>query len=109
MSDKITITIDSEELEKINIELTTEEVLALYKLRKEQSARIEVLEKESKDNKSSYDTWYKAHQELQKKVDEAHKLLSALGVPEKTDDENSYSRKELSIAVRIGIYLAKIK
>jgi len=49
----ISIAVQSEEFETITIELTSEEVTALYKLRKENATRITELEKKVTDLESN--------------------------------------------------------
>lgn len=105
----ITIAVQSEEFETINIDLTQEEVLALYKLRKEQTAAIadlsKKLEQEEKNKKYAQDESSKRGEE----IDQANTLLTALGIPDKTDHEESYYRKNLSLSTRIALYIAKAK
>ena len=105
----ISIAVKSEEFETINIELSQEEVTALYNLRKENSKQIESLTKEleqAKTNKKHQDDRLeKANEE----VGEAHTLLTALGVKDKTDHEESYYRKDLKVSTRIALYIAANK
>lgn len=102
----ITITVPGEELENLSIELSTEEVTALYKLRKEQAAKIADLEKKVTDSernkKYADDKLSDATSELQ----QAHTLLTALGIQEKTTEEEAYYRKPLQVATRIALYIA---
>lgn len=105
----ITITVAGEELENLNIELTSEEVAALYKLRKENSIRVSELEKKltEKENSLKYATEGRA--EAQNELSQAHTLLSALGIIEKTNEDESYYRKPLSVSTRIALYIAHAK
>ena len=102
----ITITVPGEELENLSIELSTEEVTALYKLRKEQTMKIAELEKKITDagntKKYTEEKLADANSELQ----QAHTLLTALGIQEKTAEEEAYYRKTLQIATRIALYIA---
>lgn len=102
----ITITVAGEELENLNIELTSEEVSALYKLRKEQVQRIAELEKKLKDTEQSLKYAADGRAEAQTELSQANTLLSALGVAEKTNEEESYYRKRLSVTTRIALYIA---
>ena len=103
----VQITVQGEELESITIELTSEEVAALYKLRKENAAKIVGLEKELESVKKykqySDDNLAEARNELE----QAHTLLTALGIADKTDHEESYQRKDLKVSTRIALYIAK--
>ena len=102
----ITITVAGEELESLNIELTSEEVSALYKLRKEQTQRLTELEKKHKDTEQSLKYAQESRLELQNELAQANTLLSALGVAEKTSEEESYYRKPLTVTTRIALYIA---
>lgn len=105
----ITIAVQGEELETINIELTVEEVRALYTFRKEATAKIAALTKELETTKSNAKYTSDRLTETQTEVGEGHTLLSALGVKDKTDHEESYYRKDLKIATRIALYIAANK
>ncbi len=102
----ITITVPGEELENLNIELTSEEVSALYKLRKEQSAKIVELEKTINQKEQTLKYTTEARQEAENELSQAHTLMSALGIAEKTSEEESYSRKKLSVTTRIALFIA---
>ena len=107
--EKICIVVESEELEKISIELTADEVLALYKLRKEQTAKIAELEKQAQANKNTLEYLQKQQSQLQEEISEANTLLTALGIQEKTNAEESYYRKDLNVSTRIALLLGGIK
>lgn len=103
----ITITVPGEELENLNIELTSEEVSALYKLRKEHTQRIAELEKKIKDQETSLKYATESRQDVMNELAQANTLLSALGVAEKTLEEDSYYRKQLTVTTRIALYIAQ--
>jgi hypothetical protein len=105
----ISIQVAGEELEIISIELTSEEVRALYNLRKEQSKKIEELTKELDSGKKSHDYTRSSLNDATAELHEGHTLLTALGVKDKTDHEESYYRKDLKIATRIALYIAANK
>ena len=102
----ITITVQGEEIENMSIELTTEEVTTLYKLRKEQAMKIVDLEKKvselEKSKKYTEEKLFVAQDEIQ----QASTLLTALGVQEKTAEEEAYYRKALNTSTRIALYIA---
>jgi hypothetical protein len=102
----ITITVPGEEFENLSIELSAEEVTALYKLRKDQTAKVAELEKKLTDlernKKYSEDKLTIAHEE----ISHANVLLTALGIQEKTAEEEAYYRKPLPVATRIALYIA---
>jgi hypothetical protein len=105
----ITISVSGEELETINIELSAEEVSALYRLRKEQATKIAEIEKELKNTKQLLDYAQESRNKAQDELSQAHTLMSALGILDKTTEEESYSRKTLSVTTRIALYIAKTK
>lgn len=105
----ITITVAGEELENLNIELTSEEVAALYKLRKENVVRVGDLEKKLAEKENSLKYAIEGRAEAQNELSQAHTLLSALGIAEKTNEEESYYRKHLSVSTRIALYIAHTK
>lgn len=105
----ITITVAGEELENLNIELTSEEVVALYKLRKENAVRVADLEKKLSAQGDTLKYAIESRAEAQNELSQAHTLLSALGIAEKTNEEESYYRKPLSVSTRIALYIAHTK
>jgi hypothetical protein len=102
----ITIQIDSVDFEKQDISLTSDQVLGLYQLKKEQSTRIIELEKEIKQKETNLKYKDDNLTEVKNELQQGHALLSALGVKEKTEEEEVYYRKPLSITTRLAIYLA---
>jgi len=106
--ESITIEVEGEELETIKIELTSEEVRAIYKLRKEQSVKIEELEKSLKSVEQSKKYEEEKKKELENQINQANMLLTALGVEDKTNEEESYYRKEIPVATRIALYIARV-
>lgn len=105
--ESIVITASGEELEQVNVELTKEEVCAIYLQRKEQSRKIAELEKKLADAESSQKYTKERLDAASTELDQANTLLTALGIQEKTDHEESYYRKNLQVATRIALYIAK--
>jgi len=105
----ITITVPSESLENMLIELSQEEVTALYKLRKDQAAKITELEKKNKDTEQSLKYAQEAKENFSCELQQANALLTALAVPEKTNEEEAYYRKPLALVTRIALYIAASK
>lgn len=105
----IQITVQSEEFETITLELSSEEVASLYKLRKEQAAKIVELEKEIGNLKTNKKYAEDARDEAKSELEQSHTLLTALGVADKTDHEESYYRKDLKVVTRIALYIAGVK
>lgn len=102
----ITITVPGEEFESLSIELSTEEVTALYKLRKDQTMKIAELEKKITDSANTKKCTDEKLAAADSELQQAHMLLTALGIQEKTAEEEAYYRKTLQIATRIALYIA---
>jgi cell division protein FtsB len=102
----ISIVVPGEELEQLTIELTTEEVQALYRFRKDTAIKVVELNKEieslKRTQKYNEDEIKTARQEL----NQAHGLLSALGIVEKTPEVDEWAREKLNLSTRIALYLA---
>ena len=102
----ITITVTGEESESMNLKLSAEEVTALHKLRKANSVEISELEKKvselEKSKKYAEENLLSARDEIQ----QANTLLTALGIAEKSNEEEAYYRTALSITTRIALYIA---
>lgn len=105
----ISINVTGEEYEVITVELTSEEVRSLYNLRKEQMKKIDELQKELETTKRNAGYTQERLIEADSQLTEGHTLLTALGVKDKTDHEESYYRKDLKIATRIALYIAANK
>jgi hypothetical protein len=107
MDDSIQIEIPGEEFETIAIALTKQEVTALYQANKERKAANSEFEKKI----SSLESTNKYERELRSKaeseISQAHTLLTALGIQEKTDSEISYNQQTLPVSTRIALYIAK--
>lgn len=105
----IQITVQAENRELINVKLTSEEVAELYELRKENQSKIAELEKNVSDLTNNKKYAEVARDEAQSELTQAHALLTALGIPAKTDHEESYYRKDLEVTTRIAVYISKEK
>ncbi len=105
----ITIQIQSEEYETLAVELTAEEVTALYKLRKENQLKLAELEKKITTIESNHKYTETQRDKAVTELTQAHTLLTALGIPDKTDHEESYYRKDLEVTTRLALYIAKEK
>lgn len=106
-NNSITIQVQSENYETINVELSAEEVQTLYKLRKENATRILDAEKKLKETETNYKATQEVRDAVKSELEQAHALLSALGIVDKTDHEESYYRKDLQICTRIALFIAK--
>ena len=105
----ITIKVQGEEFECLNVELTAEEVSALYKLRKENAEAISGLEKKLAESATSKKYTDEQLSSARDELSHAHTLMTALGVQEKTSEEEVYYRKALPVATRIALYIATKK
>lgn len=102
----IVIAVQSEEYETINVELTEEEVRSLYMLRKENASKIAELIKDLESAKSNRKYAEDSRDKYNDELIQGHTLLTALGVPVKTNEEEVYYRKDLMITTRIALYIA---
>jgi hypothetical protein len=102
----ITITVSGEAFESLTLELTAEEVTALYKLRKDQTIKIEELEKKTLDLEKSRGYLQERFDSSLREVEQANVLLTALGIQEKSAEEEAYQRRPLTISTRIALYIA---
>jgi len=89
------------------MELSSDQVVDLYNLRKTQAVKIAELEKKIKDTELSLKYSQEAKTKAEEELQQAHALMSALGIIEKTNEEDTYYRKPLTLSTRIALYLAK--
>lgn len=102
----IVIAVQSEEYETINVELSEEEVRSLYLLRKENATKITELQKSLDSASLNKKYAEESRDEARNELIQGHTLLTALGVPLKTNEEEVYYRKDLMITTRIALYIA---
>ena len=102
----ITITVQGEELENLQVELTQLEVAAIYQARKDLTAKVIELEKQLKESQQYKKYAEEARDSARSELDQAHTLLTALGIQDKTNHEESYYRKDLQVSTRIALYIA---
>jgi geranylgeranyl pyrophosphate synthase len=103
----ITIVVSGTEYETVQMELSSDQVVDLYNLRKTQAVKITELEKKIKDTELSLKYSQEAKTRAEEELQQAHALMSALGIIEKTNEEETYYRKALTLSTRIALYLAK--
>jgi len=103
----ITIVVSGTEYETVQMELSSDQVVDLYNLRKTQAVKITELEKKIKDTELSLKYSQEAKTKAEEELQQAHALMSALGIIEKTNEEETYYRKALTLSTRIALYLAK--
>jgi hypothetical protein len=105
----IQIVIQGTKLENVTVNLDTEQVTALYLNPQKNLKEITDLTKKLADvesrNKSNTERGDKFDMELK----QAHALMSALGVDDKTKEEETYYRTPLSVTTRIALYIATVK
>jgi hypothetical protein len=97
------------EFEVITISLDENQVAALYEQNKELTKKLAELTKEQENTKNSLKYATEGKAEAQAEINEANTLLTALGIKEKTDAENSWSETKLKIVTRIALYIAANK
>ena len=103
----IQISIDGTDLETINITLSDTEVKNLYENSKQLIAEIKQLTKEKEQADRTYKYLSEARDDLQKEVNQAHALFTALGVDKEQKDESSYSTVKYDIGTRMALFLSK--
>lgn len=102
----IKIEVQGQELEVITVELSQEEVKAIYNERKELKAKAEELTKKLESVESNYKYSQEQRNKFEKQVDEVHALLDALQVDKKTNYEDAWRNTDLSLATRLAVYFA---
>ena len=105
----IQITIPGTDLESISLNLDTSQVTALYLQQVSQAKEIAELTKKLADSERNYKYASEAKQSLELEQQQTHGLLTALGVQIKTQEEEAYYQKPLTIPTRIALYIASIK
>ena len=105
--EKIKINMTGLDSEVIAIELNEAEVGALYQLRKDNTEKIAELEKKVKDLEQSKKYVTKNLEAANNELGQAHTLLTALGIQEKTNEEEVYYCKSIPVVARIALFIAK--
>lgn len=105
----IQIVIQGTELESVTVNLDTEQVTSLYLNQQKNQKEITELTKKLSDSELLRKHNIEAKDKLEIELQQAHALLSALGVDDKTKEEEVYYRKPLSITTRIALYIAGVK
>jgi mevalonate kinase len=103
----ISISVSGTDYETINITLTDAEVKSLYESNKDLKAKIEQMTKDKESVDRTYKYVSDTRDELQKEVNQAHALFSALGVDKEHKDENAYSTTKYDIGTRMALFLSK--
>ena len=103
----IQITIQGTELENVTVNLDTEQVTALYLNQQKNLREINDLTKKVSDSEHRIKTNSETIERLNSELQQAHGLLSALGVDDKTKEEEVYYRKQLALSTRIALYIAQ--
>lgn len=103
----IQIIIQGTELENVTVNLDTEQVTALYLNQQKNLKEIADLAKKLTDCESREKRNSETINALNSEIQQTHGLLSALGVDEKTKEEEAYYRKPLTIPTRIALYIAQ--
>jgi hypothetical protein len=107
--DSIVITVAGKELGNLQVELTSEEVASLYKLRHDNNVRIVEMEKKLKDLEINLTYIQEGRAVAENELCQANTLLTALGVAEKTSEDEAYYCKPLTVTTRIALYIAQVR
>ncbi len=105
----IQIVIPGTDLEQMSITLSELEVTAIYNSNKAMVKEIEELKKKLKDSESNLSYAQKGRETADSELMQANMLMTALGVQEKTQEEEKYYQKPLPVATRIALYIAASK
>jgi hypothetical protein len=105
----IQITVAGTNLEIIVVSLDESQVTALYNNNKVNATKIAELEKKITSLESSAKYMNESRAELAAELKQAHALMTALGVTEKTTEEQDYNRTSLTMSTRIALYIASAK
>lgn len=97
------------DLETITISLDQNQVAALYEQSKENINKIKELEKKLEDKERSLKYSEEAKEGLNREVNDAHTLMTALGIKTQNDETESWNRRELKLSTRIALYIATNK
>jgi hypothetical protein len=97
------------DLETITITLDEIQVSNMYELNKELNKQLTEIKKKLESSETSLKYASEARAELQTEVNEAQTLLTALGVKESNDADESWNRNKLKVTTRIAIYIANNK
>lgn len=107
--DAIQITVvEAGEVER-TVLLTMGDVTELYNERLANRAKIQELEKATVSAANNLKYAQDGRAEAAAELADAHTLLTALGIKDKTDAEESYYRRDLKVATRIALYIAGVK
>lgn len=107
--DTITIVLENDGEEPISIQLSVEQITELYKSAKMNRLKLAELEKAFKTEETHKKYAQDARKEAVDELTQAHTLLTALGVAEKTGEDEPYHRRALSVSTRIAVYIATTK
>ena len=103
--DNIQIEVSGVELETIVVTLNKEEVKSIYEERKALRAEVEELKKKLAQEENNYKYAREARDKADKQIEEMNALFDALDIKAKTDHEESWARKDLSLVARFSIFL----
>lgn len=100
------IKVKGSNLEMLDIEVNEDQVQAMYDANLDYVKQIKDLTKDLENKTSSLKYKFEEMDKLNSQIREANILLSMLGVAEKDNNEENYSRTTLSVSTRIALYIA---
>lgn len=100
------IKVKGSNLELLDIEVNEEQVQEIWNTNSEQLEQIKQLTKDLENKTSSLKYRSEEVDKLNSQIREASILLTMLGIAEKDNNEESYSRTTLSVSTRIALYIA---
>jgi len=105
----IQIQVTSNTFEVVTLNLDEAQVTNMYNTQVAALKEIEELKKKVKDAESSYKYEQTHREKSDTELMHANMLMTALGVQEKTQEEEKYYQKQLPVATRIALYIAASK
>lgn len=103
------IIVPGTDLEQVTVNLDTDQVTNLYLNQAKYTKEILEMTKKLADTERMSKHYSESKDKAEAELQQAHALLSALGVEEKTKEEEAYYRKPLSVTTRIAVYIAGLK
>ena len=100
------IVVPATELEDITINLDTAQVTTMYLQQQKLNTTIAEQNKELTELERKLKYAQEGKQTAENELQQARGLMTALGIDEKTKEEETYYRKPLTLSTRIAMYIA---
>ena len=100
------IVVPGTEFEDITVNLDTAQVTTMYLQQQKLNTTIAEQNKKLADSERNLKYAQEAKQTAENELQQAHGLMTALGIDDKTKEEEVYYRKPLTLSTRIAVYIA---